>query len=169
MSRRAATGFADPARERLLQAGERLFATRVLDQISTTDIANEAGVARGLLFHYFPTKVDFFVEVYRRFTAQVREVQKRECAVGTPIERLRKFVEIRMGGTKDRPQNFLYLRQGGVSAKLIKAMTESRIENAKFVHSLFWDRPPTEEEILLGRAWLDAVRVISLIGSSTST
>ncbi len=64
----------DARREEILAGAHRLFAARPYAQVSTTDIAAEAGVARGLLNHYFGTKRDLYVEVVRRLAA-VPEVE----------------------------------------------------------------------------------------------
>ncbi|GAA1807278.1 TetR/AcrR family transcriptional regulator [Agromyces neolithicus] len=50
---------APPAtRERILDAAERLFAERGFDATPTSSISKSAGVPKGLLFYYFPTKHD---------------------------------------------------------------------------------------------------------------
>ncbi|MGN6221568.1 MAG: TetR/AcrR family transcriptional regulator [Microbacterium sp.] len=45
-------------RTRILDAAERLFAERGFDATPTGAIADLAGVPKGLLFYYFPTKAD---------------------------------------------------------------------------------------------------------------
>ena len=44
------------ARQRILDAAERLFAERGFDGTPTSAIADDAAVPKGLLFYYFPTK-----------------------------------------------------------------------------------------------------------------
>jgi AcrR family transcriptional regulator len=56
----------DARREQILEAAIRLFGDRPYSAVSTIDIAAEAGVARGLLNHYFGTKRDLYLEVVRR-------------------------------------------------------------------------------------------------------
>src|SRR5580698_8376746 len=53
----------DERRAQILTCARRLFSERNYDAVSTTDIAREAGVARGLLHHYFGTKRDLYLEV----------------------------------------------------------------------------------------------------------
>jgi AcrR family transcriptional regulator len=50
-------------RAQLVQLGLQMLSTRPLDKVAIDDIAAEAGISRGLLFHYFPTKRDFHVAV----------------------------------------------------------------------------------------------------------
>lgn len=56
----------DERREQILDCAVRLFGERPYAAVSTTEIAAEAGVARGLLNHYFGTKRDLYLEVVRR-------------------------------------------------------------------------------------------------------
>jgi AcrR family transcriptional regulator len=55
----------DPAarRAQLVALGVEMLSTRPLDQVVIDEIAAGAGISRGLLFHYFPTKRDFHVAV----------------------------------------------------------------------------------------------------------
>jgi AcrR family transcriptional regulator len=55
----------DERRAQILACARRLFSERNYDAVSTTDIAREAGVARGLLHHYFGTKRELYLEVVR--------------------------------------------------------------------------------------------------------
>lgn len=56
----------DERREQILDCARRLFGERHYSAVSTTDIAREAGVARGLINHYFGTKRDLYLEVVRQ-------------------------------------------------------------------------------------------------------
>jgi AcrR family transcriptional regulator len=53
----------DERRAMLLELGLRLFGARGLDEVSVEDIAREAGVSAGLLYHYFGSKKEFHHEV----------------------------------------------------------------------------------------------------------
>ena len=55
----------DERREQILACARRLFSERPYASVSTTDIAQAAGVARGLLHHYFGTKRELYLEVMR--------------------------------------------------------------------------------------------------------
>jgi AcrR family transcriptional regulator len=54
-----------------LTIGAQLLAERHLDEVQITEIADRAGVSRGLLYHYFPTKQDFAIAVARSACAEV--------------------------------------------------------------------------------------------------
>lgn len=55
----------DDRRRSILHAAGELFLERPYSQVSISDIAEAAGVARGLLHHYFDSKRDLYLEVVR--------------------------------------------------------------------------------------------------------
>ncbi|MBU2669159.1 TetR/AcrR family transcriptional regulator [Actinoplanes bogorensis] len=55
----------DARREQILSVAVRLFGERGYAGVSATDVARGAGVARGLVNHYFGTKKDLYLEVIR--------------------------------------------------------------------------------------------------------
>jgi AcrR family transcriptional regulator len=55
-------------RRQLLHAAAQLFLRRPYSEVSITDIAEQAGVARGLLHHYFESKRDLYLAVVREVT-----------------------------------------------------------------------------------------------------
>ncbi|WP_148615569.1 TetR/AcrR family transcriptional regulator [Nocardioides rubriscoriae] len=56
----------DERRAQLLDLGVRLLADRSLDELSIDLLAEEAGISRGLLYHYFGNKHAFHEAVVRR-------------------------------------------------------------------------------------------------------
>ncbi|MCY1145076.1 TetR/AcrR family transcriptional regulator [Actinoplanes sp. Pm04-4] len=55
----------DARREQILSVAVRLFGERGYADVSTTDVARTAGVARGLVNHYFGTKKELYLDVIR--------------------------------------------------------------------------------------------------------
>ena len=55
----------DERRRQILVVARKLFSERSYAAVSTSDIALEAGIARGLLHHYFGTKRELYLEVVR--------------------------------------------------------------------------------------------------------
>lgn len=53
-------------REQIITAAQRLYADRPYDQVSTAELAAAAGVARGLINHYFENKRELFLEAMRQ-------------------------------------------------------------------------------------------------------
>ncbi|WP_306333183.1 TetR/AcrR family transcriptional regulator [Streptomyces sp. KL118A] len=86
-------------REQLLSVGARLFAQKPYDDVWIERVAEIAGVSRGLLYHYFPTKRDFFAAVVHResermlrLTAAVPGLPVRE-QIGTGLDAFLGYVE----------------------------------------------------------------------------
>ncbi|MBC2934022.1 TetR/AcrR family transcriptional regulator [Nocardioides sp. zg-1228] len=52
---------ADDRRRQLVGIGLAMIVETPIQDLSMDDIAAEAGISRGLLFHYFPTKTDFYL------------------------------------------------------------------------------------------------------------
>jgi AcrR family transcriptional regulator len=61
-------------REQLLTVGARLFSESPYDDVWIEQVAEIAGVSRGLLYHYFPTKRDFFAAVVERESERMLEM-----------------------------------------------------------------------------------------------
>lgn len=74
-------------REQLLDLGVGLLAVHRLEDLSVDALAEEAGVSRGLLYHYFTGKRDFHVAVLRRMAEQVYAVTA-PLESGTPFDQL---------------------------------------------------------------------------------
>jgi AcrR family transcriptional regulator len=74
-------------REQLLDLGVRLLADRSLDELSIDLLAEEAGISRGLLYHYFGNKVAFHEAVVRH-AADDLIAQTAPPPGGEPLARL---------------------------------------------------------------------------------
>lgn len=77
----------DERRSQLLDLGVRLLATRSLEELSIDLLAEEAGISRGLLYHYFGGKQGFYEAVVQRAADDLYE-QTAPPSVGEPLDRL---------------------------------------------------------------------------------
>ena len=59
----------DARRAQLVELGLQMLSTRSLDNLVVEDIAAAAGISRGLLFHYFPSKREYREAVVRAAAA----------------------------------------------------------------------------------------------------
>jgi AcrR family transcriptional regulator len=64
----------DERRRRLLETGARAFTERSYDEVSMSDLARDAGISKGLLYHYFPSKRDFFTATLAAAAAELAAV-----------------------------------------------------------------------------------------------
>ena len=64
----------DERRRQLLEAGAKVFTERSYEDASMAEVAREAGISKGLLYHYFPSKRDLFVATLEAAAAELREI-----------------------------------------------------------------------------------------------
>jgi AcrR family transcriptional regulator len=77
----------DERRRRLLETGARVFTERSYDEVSMSDLAREAGISKGLLYHYFPSKRDFFTATLAAAATELTAVTAPDPSL-TPVEQL---------------------------------------------------------------------------------
>jgi AcrR family transcriptional regulator len=102
-------------RTQLLDVGMRLFATRPYDDVWVEEIAEQAGVSRGLLYHYFPTKRDFFVAVVGHAVRDVYELTAPDETL-PPLERLRAAVDAYLDYAEGHVHGILTTHRAGIGA-----------------------------------------------------
>ena len=92
-------------RTELLDAAVRVFAAKGFHASRVGDIANEAGVAHGLLYHYFRSKEEVLETIFREtWSGLVRETERIEVS-GVPFrEQLRRFARIYLGSWLVTPE-----------------------------------------------------------------
>jgi AcrR family transcriptional regulator len=83
---------ADARREQILACAVQLFGERPYADVSTTDIARAAGVARGLLNHYFGTKRELYLEVVRQMV-QLPGIDATIVSTGSLRTRVERSVD----------------------------------------------------------------------------
>jgi AcrR family transcriptional regulator len=61
---RPPAGDRSDTRERLVTVARRIFATNGYDAATNSEIAQEAGITTGAIYHYFPSKADLWEAAY---------------------------------------------------------------------------------------------------------
>lgn len=77
----------DERRRQLLELGIRLLTNRSLEELSIDTLAEEAGISRGLLYHYFGGKQGYF-EAVVQYAADDLYQRTAPPPEGEPLERL---------------------------------------------------------------------------------
>jgi AcrR family transcriptional regulator len=75
-------------RQRVIDAGLMLLRRRDYDRIQVKDVAEEAGVALGTVYHYFSSKEHLFAEVLVKWAASLRTSLTRRPLAGDSPEQL---------------------------------------------------------------------------------
>lgn len=82
----------DERRAQILACARRLFGERHYDAVSTTELARQSGVARGLINHYFGTKRELYLEVVRELMF-IPEFAVERLAHGSVADRAAASIE----------------------------------------------------------------------------
>jgi AcrR family transcriptional regulator len=70
-------------REELLDMGAEMFTDRPYEDVLMEDVAGRAGVSRGLMYHYFPSKREFFAAIFKRDSDRL--LAASEVDLGLPL------------------------------------------------------------------------------------
>ena len=92
----------DARREQLVALGVEMFSERPFDEVSIDDIAASAGISKGLLYHYFPSKRDFYVAVVRHSADEMQAVTETDPDLA-PLERLSTGLD-KLPGVRRHPR-----------------------------------------------------------------
>jgi AcrR family transcriptional regulator len=76
-------------KEAILEAGVAIFGSVPYDEVSVDDIASRAGVAHGLVFHYFRNKRGLYLSVLQRTAGDLQQAQAPPGAQWSPSRRVR--------------------------------------------------------------------------------
>jgi len=148
----------DSRRAQLLDLGLRLFGTRAYDEVSIDDIAAEANVAKGLLYHYFGSKRAFYVAV-------VSDAAKRLLAAIQPVRELPPPASVLAGldayvrFVEERADAYAALVTGGLGAdpQIAEILESTRLEIVGIILTeLGLDRPRPAYRLAL-RSWIGGV------------
>ena len=116
-------------RRLLLDAATKVFAERGYHESRVGDIANEAGVAYGLLYHYFGSKEEVLHTIFREtWTAMVEAIHGIEDAGGTARDQVRRVVTIVLGSWNANPDLIrLLVREVARGSRLEQEIQEIRL------------------------------------------
>lgn len=138
----------DPAqrRDQLLALGMDVFTRGGLDRISVEDIAKAAGISKGLLFHYFPSKRGFQLEIVRRAGADLLAATAPDPDLD-PIPRLRDCLERYVDYVGERRDAYIAQLRGPVSAdpEFVAAFEANRAQTVQRVLDALLDDVETDQ------------------------
>lgn len=106
----------DERRARLLALALELFGERSYDDISVDEIARAAGISKGLLYHYFPTKRDFYVAAIGVAAGQLIELTTESARDVPPDERVQRGLTTYLEFVERHAGAYTTLMRGGIGA-----------------------------------------------------
>lgn len=117
----------DERRTQLITLGAKMLGERAIEDISITEIAEQAGISRGLLFHYFPTKQDFQLAIVHHANAELLERVAPDRSLGT-FDMLRDSIDRYIAYVSENRTSYLALLRGPASTSplLVTLVEETR-------------------------------------------
>ena len=104
----------DKRRAQLLELGIDLFAKHAYEDISIDDVAETAGISKGLLYHYFGSKREFYVEAVRAASRRLRLLTVPDPAL-PPAARLRAAVDAHLRYIQEHGPVYAAVYRSGVA------------------------------------------------------
>lgn len=104
----------DERRTQLLRLGIEMFASRPYEEISIDDIAEAAGVSKGLLYHYFPGKREFYVEAIRASSLHLRQLTEPDPLL-PPSARLRAAIDAHLDYSREHRAVYQAIYSSGIT------------------------------------------------------
>jgi AcrR family transcriptional regulator len=117
----------DTRREQLLRAGVDLLRVRTPDEISVDDVARNAGISRGLLYHYFQDKDAFVLAVVEQAGEDLRQALRGSPELSSR-ERLGAAIEAFIAYAEAHAAGFRAVLTGAVANREVAAAIENTRE-----------------------------------------
>jgi AcrR family transcriptional regulator len=118
----------DERRAQLVRLGIDLFAARSYDDVSIDELARAAGVSKGLLYHYFPTKRDFYIATVHEASRQLLELTATSTGL-PPLDRLRGGLDAYLDYVDAHAPAYAALMRGGIGSdpEVARIIDETRV------------------------------------------
>jgi AcrR family transcriptional regulator len=144
----------DERREQLLRAGLEFFGTRPYGDVSTAEIAREAGVSHGLLFHYFGDKRRYYFEVLRWIADELVSAQSAE-GEASAWERLQVKLAAQVDFADRYTIAYKALVSGGNGAdeEIAELAEEARWRSIRLIADAVAIEEPTPQLRIAMRGW----------------
>lgn len=104
----------DQRRAQLIELGMSLLERKSIEDISVEDIAAKAGVSKGLLFHYFGSKLEFQAALVRDAGNQLVAVVEPDLSLA-PVEALRTSLDRYIDFVERAPNLYVSMLRGAFS------------------------------------------------------
>lgn len=155
----------DDRRRQLLGIGLRMLVERPIQELSVDAVAAEAGISRGLLFHYFPTKAEYHDAVIGSATRRVLRNTAPDPDAG-PEEAVAQFAR-RFYEQVQRRRDFYLALVFGAGALSLGA---DRVEDLRqrFAERIVEVRGLDLAQLAVVRAWAAYVEDRALVWSDPS-
>jgi AcrR family transcriptional regulator len=113
----------DERRRRLVELGAELFTRHAFDEISMAQIAREAGISKALLYHYFPSKQDYFLATLATGAEELRRRVEPDPGL-PPAEALAKALDAYLEWIEENADGYAKLMQSAATVPEVREIVE---------------------------------------------
>jgi len=106
----------DERRAQLLALARSAFSHRAYDDVSIDDLAREAKISKGLLYHYFPTKRDLYVAGLSQIADELVAAVTDLPPDAAPLDRMRTSLHAYLEHIARHGRAFVSLMRGGIGS-----------------------------------------------------
>ncbi|MEA2429465.1 MAG: hypothetical protein QOF37_3093 [Thermoleophilaceae bacterium] len=143
----------DERRRQILETGARVFTDRSYDEVSMSAVAREAGISKGLLYHYFPSKRDFFVATLEAAASELAALTETDPAQ-PPLEQLRGSLDAYLGWIDANAQSYRRLIESAGGSDEVRAIVDRvRSDTVERMLTAFGSDAPKLRTALHGWLW----------------
>lgn len=140
-------------RAQLVRLGLELIRTHPLDQELADGVVRAAGISRGLLFHYFPSKSDFQYAVIQAAADEILAAVQPDPS-SSPLEQLHQGVDRYVRYVEKRPGVSIALARGaGSDERLLDIFEKTRKAVVRFALGSISVRPNAQLRLAV-RGWV---------------
>lgn len=145
--------------DQLLDLGAELFADRSYEEVHIEELAEVAGVSRGLLYHYFPNKRAFFAAMVKRESERMAELPVPDPQASVPVQLLQS-IETYLDYCDTHKMGVKAAFRGAASADAeVQAIIDRDIsQQAAHILALLSPTKPSELLELAVRSWVLMLR-----------
>jgi AcrR family transcriptional regulator len=157
----------DERRAQLLQLARAAFSDRSYDDVSIDDLAREARISKGLLYHYFPTKRDLYVAQLHEIAEDLVQTLTSVPVDLPPADRVRRGLDAYLDFVHQHSRAYVSLLRGGIGsdpevATVVQGvrtrLAESFLDGSP-LRAMFAGKPVFETAV---RGWLGFVEQASI-------
>jgi AcrR family transcriptional regulator len=145
----------DERRRQLLERGAELFATHSFSELSMARIAREAGISKALLYHYFPSKQDFFLATLQQGAQEIARRTEPDPNL-PPLEALAASLDAFLAWIEENETAYRKLMESVGSVPEVKALIDEIRDatSARILDGLGAGDPPPPKMRAAARGWL---------------
>ena len=143
----------DERRRQLLEAGAHAFTERSYDEVSMSDVAKAAGISKGLLYHYFPSKRDFFTATLAAAAAELAAVTEPDPDL-PPLEQLTASLGAYLAWIEENAAGYRRLLESAGSPDVRSLIDDVRERTVERIAAGVSDGEPRPALRVAVRAWL---------------